>query len=72
MSGIRVVAVVLILVGVLGLAYGGFTYTSQTHRTDIGPIELTLKEKNTVTIPIWAGIAAIAVGGGMLFVRKRG
>jgi TRAP-type C4-dicarboxylate transport system permease small subunit len=72
MSGMRAVAMVLIFAGILGLVYGGVTYTSQTHHADIGPIELAFKEKSTVNIPIWAAIGAIVVGGGILFIRKSG
>lgn len=72
MNVIKVLGIVLIVAGVLGLIYGGFTYTSQTHSADIGPIELALNEKNTVNIPLWTGIVAIAVGGGMLFIRRKG
>ncbi|MDA3874641.1 MAG: hypothetical protein PF795_11865, partial [Kiritimatiellae bacterium] len=62
MKGMKVLAIILIVAGTLGLIYGGFTYTSQTHRAEIGSIELAIKEKDTVTIPIWAGIGAIVVG----------
>ncbi|TVQ41427.1 MAG: hypothetical protein EA384_00350 [Spirochaetaceae bacterium] len=72
MKGIKVFAIILIVAGILGLAYGGFTYTSRTRRANIGPIELAIAEKNTVNVPIWAGIGAIVVGGGMLFVGKKG
>jgi len=66
MNPIRVVALVLILAGVLGLAYGGFTYTKETHEAKLGPIELSIKDKETVNIPIWAGVSAIVIGGALL------
>lgn len=72
MNAIKVFAIVLIVAGVLGLAYGGFTYTSRTRRANLGPIELAVAERNTVSVPMWAGIGAIAVGGGMLFIGKKG
>lgn len=67
MNGIRILALVLIVAGALGLAYGGFSYTKQTDVAKIGPIELTVKEKETVNLPMWAGIGLIAVGAGLLF-----
>lgn len=57
---------VLIALGVLSLAYGGFTYTKNTEKANIGPIEISVKDKETVNIPIWAGIGAIVVGAGVL------
>ena len=57
---------VLIVLGILGLAYGGFTYTKKTDTAKIGPIELSVKDKETVNIPMWAGIGAIVVGAGVL------
>lgn len=71
MNPIKIAAIVLIVVGVLGLAYGSFTYTKETHETKIGPIELTVKDKETVNIPVWAGIGAIVVGGLLLFGDKK-
>ena len=65
------VALVLIVAGVLALLYGGFTYTKDTHRTKIGPIEFAVKEKETVNVPVWAGVAAIAIGGVLLFARTK-
>lgn len=63
-------AIVLIVAGALGLAYGGFTYTKDTHKAKIGPIELSVNETETVNIPIWLGIASMVVGGILLFTRR--
>jgi hypothetical protein len=62
--------IVLIVAGGLGLLYGGFTYTKDTHEAKVGPIELSIKDKETVNVPIWAGVGAIAAGVILLFVRK--
>ena len=73
MNGIRIVAIVLIVAGALALAYGGFSYTKDTTAVKIGPIELSVKEKETVNIPVWADVGAIVVGGLLLVFggRKR-
>ena len=71
MNQIRVMAVVLIALGVAGLAYGGFTYTKDTHETQIGPIELTVKDQRTVNVPIWAGIGAVVIGVGLLLAPPK-
>lgn len=70
MNAVKMLAIVLIVVGVLGLAYGSFTYTKETHNAKIGPIELSVKDKETVNFPVWAGVGAIAAGLILLFVRK--
>jgi TRAP-type C4-dicarboxylate transport system permease small subunit len=67
MNPLKLVALLLIVGGVLGLAYGGFSYTKQTHSTDIGPLHLEVKEQQHVNIPLWAGLAAL-IGGGVLLV----
>ena len=73
MSAVRIAAIVLVVAGVLGLVYGGFSYTSETHEARVGPIELSVKEKERVNVPVWAGVGAIAVGGALLlFGTKRG
>jgi hypothetical protein len=64
----RVVAVVLIVLGALGLAYGSFSFTKEKHEAQIGPVELAVAEKETVNVPQWAGIGAILVGGALLLV----
>ena len=67
MSVIKIVAIALIVVGVLGLAYGSFSYTKETHDVKLGPIELSIKDKETINVPVWAGVGAIVVGGLLLF-----
>ena len=67
----RMAGIALLIAGVLGLIYGSFTYTKETHETNIGPIELSVKDKETVNIPVWAGVAAIALGGGLLVLGSR-
>ena len=62
----EVVAFVLIVAGVLALAYGGFTYTKETHEMKIGPVDISVKDKETVNIPVWAGVGAIVIGGLLL------
>jgi TRAP-type C4-dicarboxylate transport system permease small subunit len=72
MNAMRIAAIVLIVAGVLGLAYGGFSYTKQTHSTKVGPIEMSISERQTVNVPLWAGVGAIVIGGGLLlFGGKR-
>jgi hypothetical protein len=60
----------LIVVGILALVYGGFSYTKDTHDAKIGPLELSVKDKERVNIPVWAGVGAIVIGGGLLLVRQ--
>jgi TRAP-type C4-dicarboxylate transport system permease small subunit len=71
MEAQKIVAIVLIIAGALALAYGGFTYTSETHQTDIGPLSLTFSERERVNVPIWAGVGAILIGGVLLVWRRR-
>jgi hypothetical protein len=70
MSASKILAIILIVAGSLGLLYGGFTYTKDTHEAKLGPITLSVKDKETVNIPIWAGVASLAAGLILLFVRK--
>jgi len=71
MNGVKIAAIVLIVAGVLGLAYGSFTYTKDTHQAKLGPIELSVKDKETVNVPIWAGVGAIVIGGALLLVGSK-
>ena len=72
MNGFRILAIALIVGGVLGLVYGGFSYTKETHQAKLGSLELSIKDKERVNVPVWAGVGAIAVGGAlMLFAGKK-
>jgi len=71
MDSVRIAAIVLIVAGALGLAYGSFSYTKETHRATLGPLELSVKDKETVDVPVWAGVGAIVLGGVLLLVGGR-
>lgn len=71
MNPTRLIAIVLIVAGALGLAYGGFSYTKDTTVVKVGPLEISAKEKETVNIPLWMGIGAIAVGGLLLVLGAK-
>ena len=71
MNPTKLIAIILIVAGLLGLAYGGFSYTKDTTALKLGPIELTVKEQQTVNVPIWAGIGAIVLGGLLLALGGR-
>lgn len=61
----------LMVAGLLGLVYGGFTYTKSTQEAKIGPLELAVQNKETVNIPVWAGVGAVLVGGALLGFSNR-
>ena len=71
MKPMTILAIVLIAAGILALAYGGFTYTSQSHDLKLGSLELSVKDKETVNIPVWVGTGAIVVGALLFFVRPK-
>jgi TRAP-type C4-dicarboxylate transport system permease small subunit len=71
MNALKIVAILLIALGVVGLIYGGITYTKTTHDAKIGPLEFSIKDKETVNVPVWAGVGAIVVGGVLFFVRTK-
>lgn len=68
----KVLGTILIIGGLLGLVYGGFSFTKEKHETQIGPVELSVAEKEHVNIPLWAGIAGVVVGAALLLVPARG
>jgi hypothetical protein len=70
MSPLRIVAIALIVGGVLGLVYGSFTYISGTHDVDLGVVELSTTDRETVNVPVWAGVGAIVAGTALLVIRK--
>jgi drug/metabolite transporter (DMT)-like permease len=71
MSAGRIAGIILIAAGVLALVYHGFSYTRESHDAKIGPLELSIQNKETVDIPTWAGVGAIVVGVALLLVGQR-
>ena len=71
MAPVKIVAIVLIVAGAAALAYGGFSYTKETHKAEIGPLKFSVQERDRVNVPQWAGIAAIAAGVVLLVVGGR-
>ena len=72
MNGLRLVGLILIVLGIVGLLVGGFSFTKDTHDAKIGPLELSVKEKQHVNVPVWAGVAAVVAGGVLLATGKKG
>jgi uncharacterized membrane protein len=69
----KILGILLIVGGILGLAYGGFSYTKESHEAKIGPLVLSVTDKETVNVPIWVGVGAIVIGGLLLvFGSKKG
>ena len=71
MNAVKIAGIVLIVAGVLGLAYGSFSYTKDTHEVKLGPIELSVQDKKTVNVPVWAGVGAIVIGGVLLLFGSK-
>ena len=67
----KLLGIVLVAAGLLGLLYGGFSYTKDSHDLKLGPIELSVKEKQSVNVPVWAGVAAIVAGAALLAFAGR-
>lgn len=67
----KIIAIALLVLGILGLAYGGFSYTKDTHETSIGPLKLSVKEEQRVNIPISLGIGCILFGSLLLVLRNK-
>lgn len=71
MGTVKIVAIALIIAGILGLVYGHFSYTQETQEAKLGPFELTVKNTETVNVPVWAGVVAVVVGGGLLLFASK-
>jgi hypothetical protein len=71
MGTYKMAAIALMVAGALGLLYGSFSYTKETHRAQLGGLELTVKDQETVNIPVWAGVAAVLAGAIMLGLSAR-
>ena len=62
MNPTKLIGIVLIVAGCVGLTYGGFTYTKETSAVKLGPIELKVQEKETVSVPLIVSAGVIAIG----------
>jgi len=71
MDAQKIIAILLLVAGALALGYGGFSYTKETHKADLGPLHMSVSEKQNVNVPAWAGFAALAIGGLLLFVPRK-
>ena len=67
----RILAIALVAAGILALVYGGFSYTKETHDAKIGPIEVSVQEKERVNVPVWGGVILVVVGTGLLVAGAR-
>ncbi len=68
MNALKMAGIALIAAGILGRVYGSFSFTQKTHEATIGSVELSVEEKQTVNVPVWAGVIAIVIGGALLAV----
>ncbi len=71
MNIVRIIGVGIMVLGVLGWIYGGFTYTKETQKKKFGPVEFSMKDRERVNVPIWASVAAVAVGGVLVVAGKK-
>lgn len=71
MKPFKIIGVILILAGIFGLIYGGFSFTEETHDAKVGPVEISVKEKNRISVPVWASAGAVVAGGALLLLGGR-
>jgi uncharacterized membrane protein YphA (DoxX/SURF4 family) len=71
MNATRIVGILLIVAGIAALGLGSFSFTKETHEAKLGPLEFSMKEKQTVNFPTWASVAAIVVGGALVLLGGR-
>jgi LPXTG-motif cell wall-anchored protein len=67
----RMIGIVILAAGILALVYGGFSYTRQTHDAKVGPLEISVSEKQRINVPVWAGVVLVVAGAGLLLTRKK-
>ena len=71
MNAVKIMGILLIVAGIAGLLYGNFSYTKETHDIKLGPLEMSVAEKQTVNVPVWAGVGAIVGGGALLLYASK-
>ncbi len=67
----KIIGIILAVLGALALAYGSFTYVKSVDKAKVGPFEFSIKNKETVNVPVWAGVGALLVGGILLVVDRK-
>jgi hypothetical protein len=72
MNPVKVIGMILLAAGALGLLYGGFSYTQDTTALKVGPLEVKVQEKKTVNVPLWAGVGAMVAGALVLGFASKG
>ncbi len=70
MNGLKLLGLVLLIAGILALVYGGFTWTQETHEADLGPLSVSLEDRERIDIPVWAGVATCVVGAGLILFGR--
>jgi hypothetical protein len=68
---VKIIGIVLIVAGLLALVYGGFTYTKETRTAKVGPLEFSVKDKERVNVPLWAGVGSVAAGAALLLLAGK-
>jgi uncharacterized membrane protein len=68
---VQLIGVALIVAGILAVVYNRFSYTKDETAASVGPVNITVAERQTVFIPDWAGLVAIVLGGAMVFAGSR-
>ncbi|NDP38393.1 MAG: hypothetical protein GZ093_06530 [Rhodoferax sp.] len=71
MNPTKMIGIILIAAGCLGLAFGGFSYTKETTGMKVGPLELKVQEKETINVPLIVSAGGIILGVFLLVVGKK-
>ena len=71
MGGVKLIGAILLALGILGLVFGHFEYTKESHQGQFGPFKFSVTEKETAVIPSWASIAVIFVGAALLVINRK-
>ena len=67
----RLLGLVLVVLGILAVIYGGFWYTTEENKAELGPVKVKVEEKKRVNVPLWAGVGAIVIGAGLVVATPR-
>ena len=67
----KIIGILLVVAGALGLLYGGFSYTKVTHGAKLGPIVVHVQEEETVYVPVFLSVGALALGVFLVVFRAK-